>query len=260
MKRSRRTRPTSTPNRDVYDDASEQALRSPQYSFAMSEDKVRKVSDTYVPLSLRTGAGRQYWDETFRLLVKIRVECDAAAERLGYASAQDDGLAAVEYIANKILDAVRGERRQQKASIEREPQVKSKPSEGKKSPTEARYKPEKGDPRASHSERFRLIDELKQMLRDRKTKSGAFIDPQLAHEIAKHITILNEATAQPETRESIKKFRENIAPFFAKLYGAARKKLTKQNVTSVRAKVKRSRRALPRAKKNVRNVSKGRAP
>jgi hypothetical protein len=110
MKRSRRTRSTSTPNRDVYDDASEQALRSPEYAFGMSEDKVRKVSDTYVPLSLRTGAGRQYWDETFRLLMKIRVECDAAAERLGYASAQDDGLAAVEYIANKILDAVRGER------------------------------------------------------------------------------------------------------------------------------------------------------
>jgi hypothetical protein len=257
MKRSRRTRPTSTPNRDVYDDASEQVLRSPEYSFRLSEDKVRKVSDTYVPLSLRTGAGRQYWDETFRLLVKIRVECDTAAESLGYASAQDDGLAAVEYIANKILDAVRGERQQQKASVEREPQVKSKPSEGKRTSTEARYKPEKGDQRASRSERSKLIDELKQMLRDKKTKSGAFIDPQLAHEIAKHITILNEAAAQPET-ESIKKFRENIAPFFAKLYGAARRKLTKQNVTSVGAKVKRSKR--PRAKKNVRNVSKGRTP
>jgi hypothetical protein len=106
-----------------------------------------------------------------------------------------------------------------------------------------------------------LIDELKQMLRDRRTKSGAFIDPQLAHEIAKHITILNEAAAQPETRESIKKFRENIAPFFAQPYGAAREKLTKRNVTSVGAKVKRSKRALPRAKKkNVRNVAKSRAP
>jgi hypothetical protein len=70
-----------------------------------------------------------------------------------------------------------------------------------------------------------LIDELKQMLRDKKTKSGAAIDPQLAHEIAKHITILNEAAAQPETKKSIKQFRESVAPFFAKLYGA-RKKLT----------------------------------
>jgi hypothetical protein len=49
-----------------------------------------------------------------------------------------------------------------------------------------------------------LIDELKQMLRDKKTKSGASINPQLAHEIAKHITILNEAAAQPETKKSIK--------------------------------------------------------
>src|SRR5215472_13945026 len=168
MKRSRRTQPTSTPNRDVYDDASEQALRSPQYSFGMSEDKVRKVSDTYVPLSLRTGAGRQYWDETFRLLVKIRVECDAAAERLGYTSAQDDGLAAVEYIANKILNAVRGERQQQIGIIKKAPRARSWPSEGKQTPTEAPSKSEKGIPRASHSERSKLIDELSKCCETRK--------------------------------------------------------------------------------------------
>jgi hypothetical protein len=190
--------------------------------------------------------------------MKIRVECDAAAERLGYASLQDDGLAAVEYVANKILDAVRGERQHQKVSIKREPQAKSRPSEGKDTFTEVPYKPEKGGQRASHSERSKLIDELKQMLRDRKTKSGAFIDPQLAHEIAKHITILNEAAAQPETRERTKQLRQTIAPFFAKLYGNARKKLTKQDVTSVGAKVERSRRAVPRTKKTVGKVSKGR--
>jgi len=260
MKRNRRPPPVRTTKRDAYDDdVAEQALRSPEHPFGMSEDKVRMVSDTYMPLSLRTSAGGQYWHEAFRLLVKIRVECDAAAERLGYASAQDDGLAAVEYIANKILDAVRGERQQQKASIKREPQAKSRLYEGKDTPTEVPYKSEKGGQRTSFSERSRLIHELKQMLRDRKTKSGAFIDPQLAHEIAKHITILNEAAARPETRESIKQFRESIAPIFAKLYGAARKKLTKQNVASVGAKVKRSRKALPRAKKNMRKVSKGRA-
>lgn len=258
MKRSRRSPSVRTTKRDAYDDVAEQALRSPEYSFGMS-DKARKEPDTYMPLSLRTGAGNQYWHEAFRLLVKIRVECDAAAERLGYASAQDDGLAAVEYIANKILDAVRGERQQQKANIKREPQAESKLYEGKDTPTEVPYKSTKGGQRASYSERSKLIHELKQMLRDRKTKSGAFIDPQLAHEIAKHITILNEAAAQPETRESIKQFRESIAPIFAKLYGAARKKLTKQNVTSAGAKAKRSRRALPRAKNNKRKVSKGRA-
>ena len=82
--------------------------------------------------------------------------------------------------------------------------------------------------------------------RDKKTKSGVSINPQLAHEIAKHSTILNEAAAQPETKKSIKQFRESIAPFFAKLYGAG-KKLTKQNVTL-------------ESVKNVRKISRGRTP
>ena len=43
MKRSRRTRPISTPNRDVYDDASDQVLRSPDYSLGMSEEGPRGV-------------------------------------------------------------------------------------------------------------------------------------------------------------------------------------------------------------------------
>jgi hypothetical protein len=125
MQRSRKTSPARTTKRAAYDDVAEEALRSPEYSFGMSEDKIGKVSDNHVPLSLRTSAGRQYRDEVFRLLVKIRTECDTAAVRLGYASALDDGLAAVEYIAHKILDAVRGERQQQKTSIKREPQAKS---------------------------------------------------------------------------------------------------------------------------------------
>jgi hypothetical protein len=143
MQRSHRTSPPCTTKRYAYDDVAEEALRSPEYSFGMSEDKVGKVSDTHVPLSLSTDAGRQYGDEVFGLLVKIRVECDAAAERLGYASAQDDGLAAVEYIANTILDAVRGERQQQKNSIKREPQARSRPSRTKEIPTEVTYKSEK---------------------------------------------------------------------------------------------------------------------
>ena len=253
MKQGRKTPPARTAKRDTYNSAAEQAPRSPEYSFGMSEDKIGNRSATYMPLSLKTGAGRQYSDETLRLLVKIRVECDAAAERLGYTSAQDDGLAAVEYIANKILDAVRGERRQQIARIKKEPRAKSSPS------TDVARKPEKAVPRASHPERSKLIDELKQMPRDKKTKSGAIIDPQLAHEIAKHVTILNEAAAQPETKESIKQFRESITPLFAKLRGSARKKLSKQNVTLVAAKMERSKRTLPRIKKNVRKVSKGRA-
>jgi hypothetical protein len=61
-----------------------------------------------------------------------------------------------------------------------------------------------------------LIGELKQMLRDGKTKAGVAIDPALAHEIAKHITTLNEELAQPETSQSIKSIRNSVARFFGK--------------------------------------------
>ncbi len=51
------------------------------------------------------------------------------------------------------------------------------------------------------------------MLRDRKTKSGAFIDPQLAHEVGKHITILNEAEAQSQKGNQSNSFGRVWLPF-----------------------------------------------
>src|SRR5262249_59316918 len=72
---------------------------------------------------------------------------------------------------------------------------------------------------AGHSERSKLIGELKQMLRDGKTKAGIAIDPSLAHEIAKHITTLNEELVQPETPQSIKRVRDSVARFFGKNSG-----------------------------------------
>jgi hypothetical protein len=53
------------------------------------------------------------------------------------------------------------------------------------------------------------------MLRDGKTKAGVVIDPQLAHEIAKHITVLNEDV--PETPQSMTPIRDNLARFFGKV-------------------------------------------
>jgi hypothetical protein len=176
-------------------------------------------SSFYTPLSLTSGAGRQYWDEVLRLLVNIRSDCDAAAERLGYASAKDDGLAAVEYIGNRILEAVRGERRQQIASANK-PSAAKPPDVPRQSATAARHKsdkPARPPQPAGHSERSKLIGELKQMLRDGKTKAGAVIDPPLAHDIAKQITILNEGMVGPDTTDSIKQMRERIGPFLTKL-------------------------------------------
>jgi hypothetical protein len=176
------------------------------------------------PRSLKTGAGRQYWDEVVRLLVKIRTDCDAAAERLGYASNEENGLAAVEYIARKTLEAVQGERQRQIASAEKgSPAPVRPPHLPRQSSTEPGNNSKKRAQQTDHSERSKLIDELKQMLRDGKTKSGAVIDPQLAHVIAKQITTLNEEIAQPETTESIKRMRESIAGFYGKAYGNRKK-------------------------------------
>ena len=250
MKRSYRT-PSRSTKREAYEDLAAQALNSPKHPTAPSEDQLRATPDTHTPRSLKTGAGRQYWDEVLRLLLKIRADCDAAAERLGYASSKDDGLAAVEYIANKILEAVRGERQQQIVSAKK--QSATGPHERPKlSPTdhEFRYRPKKRAQQVSHSERSKLVDELKQMLRNRKTKSGVVIDPQLAHEIAKQITILNEQTAQPETIESIKQIRESAAPFFVKLYGS-RKNASKAPAVAVVAKRKGAKRATAHTKKTT---------
>jgi hypothetical protein len=54
------------------------------------------------------------------------------------------------------------------------------------------------------------------MLRAGETKSGMPITSQLAHEIAKQITILNEGLSRPETKTSLEEARESIAPFFIK--------------------------------------------
>src|SRR6516165_8689248 len=218
MKRSYRT-PTRSTRREAYEDLAAQALNSPKHPTAPSEDQLRATPDTHTPRSLKTGAGRQYWDEVLRLLLKIRADCDAAAERLGYASAKDDGLAAVEYIANKILEAVRGERRQQQITSANKQSTTRAPAVAWQSAGEARSKShQRTQPvqPAGHSERSKLIGELKQMLRDGKTKTGVAIDPSLAHEIAKHITTLNEELAQPETPQSIKRIRDSVARFFGK--------------------------------------------
>src|SRR5215472_3127776 len=120
---SRRTPSRRTTSRGTRRDAHEEVASSVQNSakHGASENQLSTGPGLYTPRSLQSGAGRQYWDQVLRLLVGIRADCDAAAERLGYVSHKDDGLAAVEYIANKILEAVRGERQQRIASPTKEP-------------------------------------------------------------------------------------------------------------------------------------------
>lgn len=267
MKPSRRTTSRATTarraRRDTREDMAAPAPESPQYAFVRSEHQFGATAEFYTPLSLKSGAGRQYWDEVLRLLVNIRSDCDAAAERLGYASVKDDGLAAVEYIGNKILEAVRGERRQQQIASVQKPSAARPPQRRKPSfpLDETKHKPEQRMQRAGHPERARLIDELKQMLRERKTKSGVVINPQLAHEIAKQITILNEGTLGPETPESIKQMRESIGPFLAKLSDSPKtssklvsKPTSKAPTASVAQKRKRPKTSLSRPNKTSKKV------
>jgi hypothetical protein len=232
MKRSRAKTPRTPtshrrPSRRTQPDADAGLAAPAPNASARAASPAGDHAEGPTPLSLQSGAGRQYWDEVLRLLVNIRAECDAAAERLGYASSKDDGLAAVEYIANKVLAAVRGERAQQ---IANKPSASRSPEAAPPSVAEARHKsarhksqqrpqpsqpPQSAEP-AGHSARSHLVGELKQMLRDGKTKAGTVVDPALAHEIAKHITILNEEAAQPETAESLKRLRDSAARYFGK--------------------------------------------
>ena len=238
------------------------APESPQYAFVRSEHQFGATAKFYTPLSLKSGAGRQYWDEVLRLLVNIRTDCDAAAERLGYGSVKDDGLAAVEYIGNKILEAVRGERRQQQIATLQKPSAATPPQRPKASfaVDETKHRPEQRSQRAGHPERARLIDELKQMLRERKTKSGLVINPQLAHQIAKHITILNEGLLGAETTESIKQMRESMGPFLAKLSDRLKtpktlsKPPSKAPAVAVAQKRKRPKRKLSRPNKTSQKI------
>jgi hypothetical protein len=276
MKPSRRTTSRRTTSRRarhdvhenlVHEDLAAPAQNVPQRAPATTEDQLGAIAEFYTPLSLKTGAGRQYWDEVLRLLVNIRADCDAAAARLGYASHKDDGLAAVEYIGNKILEAVRGERRQQIASVQK-PAGTRAPQGFKRSrgDHETKHTPENRIQRAGHPERAKLIDDLKQMLRERKTKSGVVIDPQLAHELAKQITILNEGLVGPETTESIKRMRERIDPSLAKLLDGgkppskpAAKPRTKAPAAAVARQRKQPNRSLSRPNKPMTKRSKARS-
>jgi hypothetical protein len=254
MKRTRiKTAQPRTAKSDPFDyrQAAERAAMSPTYSAATSKDRLGLPSGPHVPRSFQTGAGRQHWDAIVRLFSRIRDDCDEAAQALGYTSAEDDGLAAAEYVAKKILEDARSQRRQREASRTQEARRKSGPHESTKQflkDYDTTYSREKEVQRASASERSKWIDELTEALRLGKTKDGAIISPQLTHQIAKQITILKEGLAQPETKKTIKKVRESLAPFFAKLYGKS-KKLSVDPVSFVEDKVKR-------AKKSVRGATK----
>src|SRR5690349_12894379 len=80
--------------RGAHEDLAAPAQNAAQPSAAASGDRLSAAA-VPPPHSLQTRAGRQDWEAVLRLLVKIRIDGDAAAARLGDASPQHDGLAAV---------------------------------------------------------------------------------------------------------------------------------------------------------------------
>jgi hypothetical protein len=120
------------------------------------------------------------------------------------------------------------------------------------------HKPQARIERTSNSERSTLVGELKQMLRDGETKAGVVIDPPLAHEIAKHITILNEELAQPQTAQSMTRIRDSVARFFGKVSGDRKtpKKSAKAAVAALAERPKPAKTEPSRPKKPKTTVTK----
>jgi hypothetical protein len=195
------------------------------------------------PRSLLVGANRLFLDRVRELFIWVRKDCDGAAKALGIVSLEDDGLAAVKFLAEAVLSAARQELAERRPA--KEPREKSWQHESVQQFAAAKVndKREKDITRAGPSgrsplsERSQWIDELKQMLRAGETKSGMTITSQLAHEIAKQITILNEGLSRPETKASLEEARESIDPFFIKPPGD-KKKPANRSVAPAKEKAK----------------------
>jgi hypothetical protein len=194
------------------------------------------------PRSLLVGANRLFLDRVRELFIWVRKDCDGAAKALGIASLEDDGLAAVKFLAEAVLSAAKQELAERRPA--KEPREKSWQHESARLSVTAKVNDKRdkdiaraGPSERSLSERSQWIDELKQMLRAGETKSGVTITSQLAHEIAKQITILNEGLSRPETKASLEEARGSIAPFFIKP-SSDKKKPASRPVAAVKEKAK----------------------
>lgn len=67
------------------------------------------------PASLAAGPNRLFVDRLIDLLIEIRAACDDTTKALGL-TPEDDGLAAVQFLAEEILNVARQERAEQQAT------------------------------------------------------------------------------------------------------------------------------------------------
>jgi hypothetical protein len=202
---------------------------------------------SHAPRSLLAGANRLHFDRVVELFATIRQDCDDMAATLQLTS-QDDGLAAVKFLAEALLDAVRQERDDQKKT--RQPRRKSGPHESTvqfKRDWEATFPAEKNFRRASAATIDKWIAELDENLRLRKTRAGKIITPFEARQIEAYRNRLEERRAAIEAgkikRPTIGQVRDRLAEQFVAtgFYGKPGK--GKDARTYVDEKLKRARRS-----------------
>jgi len=153
------------------------------------------------PQSLRAGANRLHFDRVVELFIRIRRDCDAAAAELGLTS-KDDGLAAVQFLADAILDAVHREREKQSRAVQ--PRRKSGQHESTKRFKEdwdATYSRELKYQRATPATLTKWIDELENALRVGRTKSGKPISALEAKEIRAYRARLSDRRSSLEQKK-----------------------------------------------------------
>ncbi len=208
------------------------------------------------PWSLMADANRIYLDRVLELFIRIRRDCDAAAAEYrdqwgGRALKDDDGLAAVEFLANFILRAVRQEREQ----LVKPPRRKSgqhKSTSRLKEDWKSTYQREKEFLRATPATLTKWIATLDENLRLGTANSGRKISPQLAEQIRAYRDRLGQRCAALRSgkikRPSLREVRDRLAELFVKtgFYGKPRK--GKDARTYIDEKYKRARRGVRKQK------------
>ena len=222
----------------------------------------RKRADTdgdilrNAPWSLMADANRIYLDRVLELFIRIRRDCDAAAAEyrdqwVGRALKDDDGLAAVEFLANFILRAVRQEREQ----LVKPPRRKSGQHERTrnfKADWMAIYETAKQHQRATPETLTRWIAALDENLRLGRTDSGEIISAQLAEQIRSYrdrfdqrrTALISGKIKRPRIRDVKTKVAEQFVR--SGFYGKPRK--GQDALTYIVEKDKRARRGVRKRK------------
>jgi hypothetical protein len=182
------------------------------------------------PRSLLAGANRIHFDRFVELLINTRSDCDATAAELGLTS-KDDGLAVLKFLAGAILEVVRREKAEQKATSQ-PPRRKSGQHESTrrlKEDWKPIYDREKEFLRATPATLTKWIAAIDENLRLGTTDSGETISPQLEEQIRAYRDRLDQRRTALKSgkikRPSLREVRDKLAEQFVKtgFYGKPRR-------------------------------------